>query len=240
MAEINLHPDDTVMSGPEVVKKAGGTLAGLLFFAAMFYALYREGEVIMALLCGAPLGLMALALASQCAMHFLGMGQMVLNEGTMTLRTSRSGKSRGKGIFASLERIILAPLFMLAMRDLDKDGDGRFSYDEMMEEMDGESKKEIMEMQELFDKAGGDDLHHGKAGCTIAETELRAITVSHLLTMRSGLAWKEGVDEAMMLIGRGRRDIDWPRARQLYAHDGYPSGQYRRVCHPHASGVRGI
>ncbi len=24
MAEINLHPDDTVMSGPEVVKKAGG------------------------------------------------------------------------------------------------------------------------------------------------------------------------------------------------------------------------
>ena len=152
MAEINLHPDDTVMSGPEVVKKAGGTLAGLLFFEAMFYALYREGEVIMALLCGAPLGLMALALASQCAMHFLDMGQMVLSEGTMTLRTSRSGKSRGKGIFASLERIILAPLFMLAMRDLDKDGDGRFSYDEMMEEMDGDSKKDIMEMQELFDK----------------------------------------------------------------------------------------
>ena len=151
MAEINLHPDDTVMSGTEVVKKAGGTLAGLLFFEAMFYALYQEGEVIMALLCGAPLGLMALALASQCAMHFLGMGQMVLNEGTMTLRTSRSGKSRG-GIFASLERIILAPLFMLAMRDLDKDGDGRFSYDEMMEEMDGDSKKDIMEMQELFEK----------------------------------------------------------------------------------------
>ena len=151
MAEINLHPDDTVMSGTEVVKKAGGTLAGLLFFEAMFYALYQEGEVIMALLCGAPLGLMALALASQCAMHFLGMGQMVLNEGTMTLRTSRSGKRRG-GIFASLERIILAPLFMLAMRDLDKDGDGRFSYDEMMEDMEGDSKKDIMEMQELFEK----------------------------------------------------------------------------------------
>ena len=40
MAEINLHPDDTVMSGTEVVKKAGGTLAVLLFFEAMFYALY--------------------------------------------------------------------------------------------------------------------------------------------------------------------------------------------------------
>ena len=38
MAEINLHPDDTVMSGTEVAKKAGGTLAGLLFFEAMFYA----------------------------------------------------------------------------------------------------------------------------------------------------------------------------------------------------------
>ena len=151
MAEINLHPDDTVMSGPEVAKKAGGTLAGLLLFEAMFYALYREGEVIMALLCGAPLGLMALALASQCAMHFLGLGKMVMNEGTMVLRTPRSGKKREKGILASLERI-LAPMFMLAMRDLDKDGDGRFSYDEMMEEMDGDSKKDIMEMQELFEK----------------------------------------------------------------------------------------
>mgnify|MGYP005730328117 FL=1 len=166
MAEINLHPDDTVMSGTEVVKKAGGTLAGLLFFEAMFYALYQEGEVIMALLCGAPLGLMALALASQCAMHFLGMGQMVLNEGTMTLRTSRSGKSRG-GIFASLARIILAPLFMLAMRDLDKDGDGRFSYDEMMEEMDGDSKKDIMEMQELFEKHDKD----GDGYLTLKELE---------------------------------------------------------------------
>ena len=166
MAEINLHPDDTVMSGTEVVKKAGGTLAGLLFFEAMFYALYQEGEVIMALLCGAPLGLMALALASQCAMHFLGMGQMVLNEGTMTLRTSRSGKRRG-GIFASLERIILAPLFMLAMRDLDKDGDGRFSYDEMMEEMEGDSKKDIMEMQELFEKHDKD----GDGYLTLMELE---------------------------------------------------------------------
>ena len=167
MPEVNLHPDDTVMSGPEVVKKAGGTLAGLLFFEAMFYAMYREGEVIMALLCGAPLGLMAVALASQCAMHFLGMGQMVMNEGTMTLRTSRSGKSGGKGILASLERIILAPLFILAMRDLDKDGDGRFSYDEMMEEVDLDSKKDIMEMQELFEKHDKD----GDGYLTLKELE---------------------------------------------------------------------
>ena len=89
------------------------------------------------------------------------------SEGTMTLRTSRSGKSRGKGIFAPLERIILAPLFMLAMRDLDKDGDGRFSYDEMMEEMDGDSKEEIMEMQELFERHDKD----GDGYLTIKELE---------------------------------------------------------------------
>ena len=167
MAEINLHPDDTVMSGPEVVKKVGGILAGLLFFEAMFYAMYLEGEVIMPLLCGAPLGLMAVALASQCAMHFLGMGQMVMNEGTMTLRTSRSGKSRGKGIFAPLERIILAPMSRAIMRDMDKDGDGRISYDEMLEDMDGDSKEEIMEMQELFEKHDKD----GDGYLTIKELE---------------------------------------------------------------------
>ena len=167
MAEINLHPDDTVMSGLEVVKKVGGILAGLLIFEAMFYAMYLEGEVIMAALCGVPLGLMAVALASQCVMHFLGMGQMVMNEGTMTLRTSRSGKSRGKGIFAPLERIILAPMFILIMRDMDKDGDGRISYDEMMEEMDGDSKEEIMEMQELFERHDKD----GDGYLTIKELE---------------------------------------------------------------------
>ena len=167
MAEINLHPDDTVMSGLEVVKKVGGILAGLLIFEAMFYAMYLEGDVIMAALCGVPLGLMAVALASQCAMHFLGMGQMVMNEGTMTLRTSRSGKSRGKGIFAPLERIILAPMFILIMRDMDKDGDGRISYDEMMEEMDGDSKEEIMEMQMLFEKHDKD----GDGYLTIKELE---------------------------------------------------------------------
>ena len=167
MAEINLHPDDTVMSGQEVVKKVGGILAGLLFFEAMFYAMYLEGEVIMAMLCGAPLGLMAVALASQCAMHFLGMGQMVMNEGTMVLRTPRSGKKREKGILSSLERIILAPMSRAIMRDMDKDGDGRISFDEMMEEMAGDSKEEIIEAQELFDKHDED----GDGYLTLKELE---------------------------------------------------------------------
>ena len=39
--------------------------------------------------------------------------------------------------------------------------------------------------QELFDKAGGDDLHHGEAGCTIELTEMRAITVSQLKDVRT-------------------------------------------------------
>ena len=152
MAEINLHPDDKVMSGPELAKKMGGILVVLLFFEAMFYSMYLEGEWLMPLLCGLPLGLMSVALASQCAMHFLGLGKMVINEGTMTLRTPRSGKKRGKGFLAPLERIILAIFSRGIMREMDKDGDGRISFDEMMEEMEGESKEEIMEMQELFEK----------------------------------------------------------------------------------------
>ena len=167
MAEINLHPDDEVMSGMEVAKKGGGILAVLLIFEALFYAMYLEGEWLMPLLCGLPLGLMSVALASQCAMHFLGLGKMVMNEGTMTLRTPRSGKKRGKGFQATLERIILAIFSRGIMREMDKDGDGRISFDEMMEEMEGESKEEIMEMQELFEKHDKD----GDGYLTLKELE---------------------------------------------------------------------
>ena len=167
MADINFHPDDNVMSNLEVAKNGGYFVFGLLVFEVAFYAMYQEGEEIPALLCGIPLGLMLVAIASQCVMHFLGFGAMVMNEGTMTLRTSRSGKKRGKGIFAPLERIILAPMSRAIMRDMDKDGDGRISFDEMMEEMAGDSKEEIMEMQELFDKHDED----GDGYLTLKELE---------------------------------------------------------------------
>jgi len=167
MADINFHPDDKVMSSLEVAKNGGYFVFGLLVFEVAFYAMYQEGEEIPALLCGIPLGLMLVALASQCVMHFLGFGAMVMNEGTMTLRTSRSGKKRGKGIFAPLERIILAPMSRAIMRDMDKDGDGRISFDEMMEEMAGDRKEEIMEMQELFDKHDED----GDGYLTLKELE---------------------------------------------------------------------
>ena len=167
MADINFHPNDKVMSSLEVAKNGGNFVFGLLVFEVAFYAMYQEGSEIPALLCGIPLGLMLVAIASQCVMHFLGLGAMVMNEGTMTLRTSRSGKKRGKSIFAPLERIILAPMSRAIMRDMDKDGDGRISFDEMMEEMAGDSKEEVMEMQELFDKHDED----GDGYLTLKELE---------------------------------------------------------------------
>ena len=167
MAEINFHPGDKVMSSLEVAKNGGYFVFGLLVFEVAFYAMYLEGSEIPALLCGIPLGLMLVAIASQCVMHFLGLGAMVMNEGTMVFRTPRSGKKRGKGILAPLERIILAPMSRLIMRDMDKDGDGRISFDEMMEEMAGDSKEEVMEMQELFDKHDED----GDGYLTLKELE---------------------------------------------------------------------
>ena len=167
MAEINFHPDDKVMSGPEVAKNGGYFVVGLLIFEFMFYAMYLEGEEIPALLCGIPLGLMMVAIASQCVMHFLGLGKMVMNEGTMVFRTPRSGKKKGKGILAPLERIIMAPMSRAIMRDMDKDGDGMISFDEMLEQMARESKEEIIEMQELFEKHDKD----GDGFLTLKELE---------------------------------------------------------------------
>ena len=167
MADINFHPNDKVMSSLEVAKNGGYFVFGLLVFEVAFYAMYLEGSEIPALLCGIPLGLMLVAIASQCVMHFLGLGAMVMNEGTMTLRTSRSGKKRGKSIFAPLERIILAPLAKLYMRDMDKDGDGRLSLDELLDDIGDESKEEIMEIQELFEKHDKD----GDGYLTLKELE---------------------------------------------------------------------
>ena len=153
MADINFHPDDKVMSGQEVVKNAGFMVAVIMVFEVMFLsATAADGGVVLLVACGIPMGLIGVAVLSQSVMHFLGLGKMVMNEGTMVLRTPRSGKKREKGILAPLERIILAPLSWAVMRDMDKDGDGRISFDEMMEQMGRESKEEIIEVQELFEK----------------------------------------------------------------------------------------
>ena len=136
-----------------MVKNAGFMVAVIMVFEVMFLsATAADGGVVLLVACGIPMGLIGVAVLSQSVMHFLGLGKMVMNEGTMVLRTPRSGKKREKGILAPLERIILAPMSWAIMRDMDKDGDGRISFDEMMEEMGGESKEEIIEAQELFEK----------------------------------------------------------------------------------------
>ena len=151
MAEINFHPDDREMSTLELAKNLGIAVFVISVFEVMFYAMYLEGQVLMLLLCGFPLGLILVALLWQCVMHFLGYGTMVMNGNEIVLRTPRSGK-RSKSILDPLARVVLAPMARMYMRDMDKDGDGRLSFEEVLDEMDGLSKAEYAEIRELFDR----------------------------------------------------------------------------------------
>lgn len=151
MAEINFHPDDREMSTLELAKNLGIAVFVISVFEVMFYAMFLEGQVLMLLLCGFPLGLILVALLWQCAMHFLGYGTMVMNGNEIVLRTPRSGK-RSKSILDPLARVVLAPMARMYMRDMDKDGDGRLSFEEVLDEMDGLSKAEYAEIRELFDR----------------------------------------------------------------------------------------
>ena len=150
MAEINFHPDDREMSTLELAKNLGIAVFVISVFEVMFYAMYLEGEVVLLLLCGAPLGLILVALLWQCVMHFSGYGRMVMNSNEIVLRTPRSGKS-SPSILEPLARVILAPMARMYMRDMDKDGDGRLSLEEVLDEMDGLNKAEYAEIRELFD-----------------------------------------------------------------------------------------
>ena len=151
MAEINFHPDDREMSTLELAKNLGIAVFVISVFEVMFYAMFLEGQVLMLLLCGFPLGLILVALLWQCAMHFLGYGTMVMNGNEIVLRTPRSGK-RSKSILDPLARVVLAPMARMYMRDMDKDGDDRLSFEEVLDEMDGLSKAEYAEIRELFDR----------------------------------------------------------------------------------------
>ena len=151
MAEINFHPDDREMSTLEIAKNMGLIVLVLSVFEVIFYAMFLEGQFLLPLFCGFPLGLILVALLWQCATHFLGYGTMVMNGNEMVLRTPRSGK-RGKSILDPLARIVLAPMARMYMRDMDKDGDGRLSFEEVLDEMDGLSKAEYAEIRELFDR----------------------------------------------------------------------------------------
>ena len=151
MAEINFHPDDREMPTLEIAKNMGLIVLVLSVFEVIFYAMFLEGQFLMPVFCGFPLGLILVALLWQCAMHFLGYGTMVMNGNEMVLRTPRSGK-RGKSILDPLARIVLAPMARMYMRDMDKDGDGRLSLEEVLDEMDDLSKAEYAEIRKLFDR----------------------------------------------------------------------------------------
>ena len=151
MAEINFHPDDREMSTLELAKNLGIAVFVISVFEVMFYTMYLEGEIVLPLLCGAPLGLILVALLWQCMMHFAGYGRMVMNGNEIVLRTPRSGKRR-KSILDPLARVVLAPMARMYMRDMDKDGDGRLSFEEVLDEMGGLSKAEYAEIRKLFDR----------------------------------------------------------------------------------------
>ena len=151
MAEINFHPDDRKMSTLELAKNLGIAVSAISVFEVMFYAMYLEGEIILPLLCGAPLGLILVALLWQCVMHFSGYGRMVMNGNEIVLRTPRSGKS-SPSILDPLARVILAPMARMAMRSMDKDDDGKLSFEEVVEDLEGMSKSEYAEVREIFDR----------------------------------------------------------------------------------------
>ena len=138
------------MSTLELAKNLGIAVFVISVFEVMFYAMYLEGEVVLLLLCGAPLGLILVALLWQCVMHFSGYGRMVMHGNEIVLRTPRSGKS-SPSILEPLARVILAPMARMYMRDMDKDGDGRLSFEEVLDEMDGLNKAEYAEIRELID-----------------------------------------------------------------------------------------
>ncbi len=151
MAEIIFHPYDREMSALEIAKNVGFAVFVISVFEGMFYAMYLEEQNLIPLLCGVPLGLILVMLLGQCAMHFLGYGAMVMNGNTMVLRTSRSGK-KSKSMLDPLARVILAPMARTFIRDMDKDGDSRLSFEEFLDDIGDVSKSEYVEIRELFDR----------------------------------------------------------------------------------------
>ena len=74
-----------------------------------------------------------------------------MNGNEMVLRTPRSGKS-SPSILDPLARAILTPMARMAMRSMDKDDDGKLSFEEVVEDSEGMSKSEYAEVREIFDR----------------------------------------------------------------------------------------
>ena len=134
MSKINFNKGDKKMTSFEVLKQTFTVVFVISIFDFMFYLMYVEdGTIIPLVVCGLPLTLILIVLFTQSMMHFLGIGQMVItNSNEMVLRTSRSGLKKTSR-FSSLSKMVTNPMAKMMMKDADKDGDGRVSFDEWAE-----------------------------------------------------------------------------------------------------------
>ena len=154
MSEINYHPNDKILSTIEVFKNLGIVIAAIGFFVFLFYMIYIEdGNIFPFIFCGIPLSLIIIAFIWQTLMHILGFGKMVKNGNEIVLRTSRSGISKTSR-FPSIGRKFTFPIAKGIMSDADKDGDGKVSFEEWMEDLypDVTSKSEFKELRDEFDR----------------------------------------------------------------------------------------
>ena len=161
MTEIKIRKSDKELTSYEVLMKVGNMLVGLLAFVgvSIFFGV-SEGTIIPVIICGLPLTLIVIMLLYQVMMHFLGYGKMVItSENEIVLRTPRSGRkktSRKKtSIFTSLSKMITYLMAKMMMREADKDGDGRISFDEWID-ASTINKSELNELRIEFDKCDVD------------------------------------------------------------------------------------
>ena len=161
MTEIKIRKSDKELTSYEVLMKVGNMLVGLLAFVgvSIFFGV-SEGTIIPVIICGLPLTLIVIMLLYQVMMHFLGYGKMVItSENEIVLRTPRSGRkktSRKKtSIFTSLSKMITNLMAKMMMREADKDGDGRISFDEWID-ASTINKSELNELRIEFDKCDVD------------------------------------------------------------------------------------
>ena len=149
MPEINFNKGDKKMTSFEVIKQIGTIIVVFSIFDSLliYYSLeaggYQVGDgisgmtsiftIIPLIVCGFPLTLIIMLFIKQVIMHFMGNGKYVISsKNEIILRTPRSGLKKTSRV-SSLSKIITNPMAKMMMKEADKDGDGRVSFDEFTE-----------------------------------------------------------------------------------------------------------
>lgn len=150
MPEINFNKGDKKMTSFEVIKHVGfGIVVFSIFDLVLILGSLDAGEeigattgipgmtsictIIPLIVCGIPLTLGIMLFIKQVIMHFMGTGKYVIStKNEIILRTPRSGLKKTSRV-SSLSKIITNPMAKMMMKELDKDGDGRVSFDEFTE-----------------------------------------------------------------------------------------------------------